>query len=61
LAQQASSGTNAAAGTAGAYLDGTSKRLFAANGLEPQQILLKRMMGASFIDQVVNNYLSKTN
>jgi hypothetical protein len=28
-------------GTAGAYLDGTSKRLFAANGLEPQQILLK--------------------
>jgi hypothetical protein len=59
LAQQASSGTNAAAGTAGAYLDGTSKRLFAANGLEPQQILLKGMMGASFIDQVVNNYLSK--
>jgi hypothetical protein len=42
LAQQASSGTNAAAGTAGAYLDGTSKRLFAANGLEPQQILLKK-------------------
>jgi hypothetical protein len=26
---------------AGAYLDGTSKRLFAANGLEPQQIPLK--------------------
>jgi hypothetical protein len=40
LAQQASSGTNAAV-FAGAYLDGTSKRLFAANGLEPQQILLK--------------------
>jgi hypothetical protein len=30
--------------TAGAYLDGTSKRLFAANGLEPQQIPIKGMM-----------------
>lgn len=59
LAQQASVGTNAAAGVAGVYLDGTSKRLFAPNGLEPQQILLKGMMGASFLDQVVNNYLSK--
>ena len=59
LAQQASLGTNAAAGVAGAYLDGTSKRLFAPNGLEPQQILLKGMMGASFMDQIVNNYLSK--
>lgn len=59
LAQQASVGTNAAAGVAGVYLDGTSKRLFAPNGLEPQQILLKGMMGASFMDQVVNNYLSK--
>lgn len=59
LAQQASLGTSAAAGIAGVYLDGTSKRLFAANGLEPQQILLKGMMGASFMDQVVNNYLSK--
>ena len=59
LAQQASLGTNAAAGVAGAYLDGTSKRLFAPNGLEPQQILLKGMMGASFMDQIANNYLSK--
>lgn len=59
LAQQASLGTSAAAGVAGVYLDGTSKRLFAANGLEPQQVLLKGMMGASFMDQVVNNYLSK--
>ncbi|MCG9790944.1 DUF4856 domain-containing protein [Flavobacterium algicola] len=48
----------ASAGVSGAYLDGTSSRLFAANGLEPQQILLKGMMGASFMDQVVNNYLS---
>jgi hypothetical protein len=59
LAQEASVGTNAAAAVAGVYLDGTSKRLFAANGLEPQQVLLKGMMGASFLDQVVNNYLSK--
>lgn len=59
LAQEASIGTNAAAGVAGVYLDGTSKRLFAPNGLEPQQILLKGMMGASFMDQIVNNYLSK--
>ncbi|GIZ08426.1 DUF4856 domain-containing protein [Flavobacterium sp. UMI-01] len=49
---------NASAGVAGVYVDGTSKRLFAANGLEPQQILLKGMMGACFLDQVVNNYLS---
>jgi hypothetical protein len=35
MMQQASSGM--LAGFAGAYLDGTSKRLFAANGLEPQQ------------------------
>lgn len=59
LAEQASLGTNATAGVSGVYLDGTSKRLFAANGLEPQQVLLKGMMGASFLDQVVNNYLSK--
>ena len=60
LAQDASAGTNAAAGVAGSYLDGTSKRLFAANGLEPQQVLLKGLMGASFMDQIVNNYLSKS-
>ncbi|WP_366183933.1 DUF4856 domain-containing protein [Flavobacterium ovatum] len=48
----------ASAGVAGVYLDGTSSRLFAANGLEPQQVFLKGMMGACFMDQVVNNYLS---
>lgn len=48
----------ASAGVAGVYTDGTSKRLFAANGLEPQQVLLKGLMGACFLDQVVNNYLS---
>jgi len=59
LANTASLGTAASAGVAGSYLDGTSKRLFASNGLEPQQVLLKGMMGASFMDQIVNNYLSK--
>lgn len=54
----ASQGNFASAGVAGKYLDGSSNRLFAANGLEPQQVLLKGMMGASFMDQVLNNYLS---
>jgi hypothetical protein len=54
----ASQGNNASAGVAGKYLDGSSTRLFAANGLEPQQVFLKGMMGASFMDQIVNNYLS---
>jgi hypothetical protein len=31
-----------------------------ANGLEPQQVSPKGM-GAAFMDQIVNNYLSKTN
>lgn len=57
-AKAASQGAIASAGVAGVYLDGTSKRLFAANGLEPQQVLLKGMMGACFMDQIVNNYLS---
>jgi hypothetical protein len=60
LANTASLGATASSGVAGVYLDGTSKRLFAANGLEPQQVFLKGMMGAS-LDQIVNNYLSKTN
>ena len=57
-ANAASQGNDAAANVAGKYLDGTSTRLFAANGLEPQQVLLKGMMGACFMDQIVNNYLS---
>lgn len=57
-AEAASQGNNASAGVAGVYLDGSSKRLFAANGLEPQQVLLKGMMGACFMDQICNNYLS---
>ncbi|MVO09373.1 DUF4856 domain-containing protein [Flavobacterium sp. TP390] len=57
-ANAASQGNNAAANVAGKYQDGTSIRLFAANGLEPQQVLLKGLMGACFMDQIVNNYLS---
>jgi hypothetical protein len=57
-ANAASQGNDAAANVAGKYLDGSSTRLFAANGLEPQQVLLKGMMGACFMDQIVNNYLS---
>ncbi|MGA9637348.1 DUF4856 domain-containing protein [Flavobacterium sp.] len=57
-ANLASVGGNASAGVAGVYLDGSSKRLFATNGLEPQQVLLKGMMGACLMDQVLNNYLS---
>lgn len=59
LANTASLGAASSSGVAGVYLDGTSKRLFSANGLEPQQVLLKGMMGACFMDQIVNNYLSK--
>jgi hypothetical protein len=51
--------TEASAGVAGYYMDGTKKRYFNANGLEPQQVFAKGMMGACLLDQVVNNYLSK--
>lgn len=57
-AETASTGSDASEGIAGKYLDGTSVRLFAANGLEPQQVILKGLMGACFMDQIVNNYLS---
>lgn len=57
-AEGASNGGNASEGVSGRYLDGTSTRLFAADGLEPQQIVLKGLMGACFMDQIVNNYLS---
>lgn len=57
-AEAASNGNSATEGNAGNYIDGTSVRLFAANGLEPQQIVLKGLMGACFMDQIVNNYLS---
>jgi hypothetical protein len=57
-ASLASTGAVASAGVAGSYLDGTSVRLFAANGLEPQQVFLKGSMGATLLDQIINNYLS---
>ncbi|WP_395046974.1 DUF4856 domain-containing protein [Flavobacterium sp.] len=57
-ADLASQGATAAAGVAGVYPDGTSKRLFATNGLEPQQVFLKGMMGSCMMDQISNNYLS---
>ena len=60
IASQGTVQVLASAGVAGVYLDGSTKRLFAPNGLEPQQVFLKGMMGASFMDQVVNNYLSTT-
>lgn len=57
-AEVASNGGNASEGVSGKYLDGSSTRLFAADGLEPQQVVLKGLMGACFMDQIVNNYLS---
>lgn len=57
-ANLASTGADASEGTAGSYLDGSSVRLFAANGLEPQQVILKGLMGAVAMDQIVNNYIS---
>jgi len=58
LGNAASTSATASAGSAGSYIDGTKVRLFAANGLEPQQVLLKGMMGALMIDQISNHYLS---
>ncbi len=58
LGAEASQGNAATAGVAGSYLDGSKTRLFAANGLEPQQILNKGLMGAMMMDQISNHYLS---
>ena len=51
--------TEASTGVAGYYMDGAKKRYFNANGLEPQQVFSKGMMGACLLDQILNNYLSK--
>lgn len=48
--------TTASAGVAGKI--GT--RLYAANGIEPGQVVAKGMMGAQLMDQVLNNFLSKS-
>ena len=58
IGAEASQGNSASAGVAGSYLDGSKVRLFAANGLEPQQILNKGLMGAMMMDQISNQYLS---
>lgn len=50
-------GSDAAEGIAGVYLDGTKKRYYSSNGLEPQQVFLKGMMGACMMDQISNHYL----
>jgi hypothetical protein len=52
--------TEASVGVAGYYMDGTKKRYFNANGLSPQQVFAKGMMGACLLDQVLNTYLSTT-
>ena len=57
-ANQASMGNTASAGVSGYYIDGSSTRLFDENGLEPQQVILKGLMGACLLDQISNNYLS---
>lgn len=54
----ASQGNNAASGIAGKYGTGSSTRYFSGNGLEPIQVFLKGTIGATILDQVVNNYLS---
>ncbi len=54
----ASLGANASNGMAGKYGIGVAARYFSANGLEPVQVFLKGTIGATFLDQVVNNYLS---
>ncbi len=54
----ASQGNVAVAGIAGKYGTGDSTRYFSANGLEPVQVYLKSSIGAIFLDQIVNNYLS---
>lgn len=58
IGADASQGNTASAGVAGSYLDGTKTRLFAANGLEPQQLISKGLMGALMMDQISNQYLS---
>ena len=50
--------TVASGGIAGKYGTGTSTRYFSANGLEPREVFLKGSIGAIFLDQIVNNYLS---
>lgn len=59
-ATASASGTPASDGVAGVISNGDGSRsyLVAENGLEYAQILQKGMMGAVFMDQMVNNYLT---
>lgn len=50
--------TAASAGNAGSIEDG--KRLINGKGLEINQAIIKGLMGACFLDQTLNNYLSTT-
>ena len=54
----ASQGNIMSAGVAGKYGTGATTRYFSGNGLEPVQVFLKGTIGATLLDQVVNNYLS---
>ena len=54
----ASQGNITTSGVAGKYGSGSTTRYFSANGLEPVQVFLKGTIGALFLDQTVNNYLS---
>ncbi|KAB2816240.1 DUF4856 domain-containing protein [Phaeocystidibacter marisrubri] len=59
-ADASAAGSQASDGVAGVISngDGSRKYLVAENGLEYAQILQKGMMGAVFMDQMVNNYLT---
>lgn len=48
----------ATAGVAGQLADGTSTRYVNAKGLEYNQAVIKSMIGALMLDQMINNYLS---
>ncbi|MGR3811717.1 DUF4856 domain-containing protein [Jiulongibacter sp. NS-SX5] len=50
--------TEAAAGVAGQFVDGTSVRHVNALGLEYDQMVAKSLIGALTLDQIVNNYVS---
>ncbi len=48
----------AALGTAGQIADGSTARYVSAKGLEYNQAVLKSLIGALMVDQMLNNYLS---
>ena len=50
----------ASAGQAGQIADGSSARYVSAKGLEYNQAVNKSLIGALMVDQIVNNYLSRS-